>query len=67
MNARNAAGMTPEELSLQDAFIEGQRAGVAFRSASLNPFQHDTREHAEWERGRSCVIGARLNSKRKVA
>ncbi len=50
-----------EAASMQDAFIEGQRAGRLGLASSLNPWQHNTREYAEWERGRSGVIGAALN------
>lgn len=64
---RNAAGTSPEVLSMQDAFCEGQRAGQVGISASLNPYQLGVPEYAEWERARSAVIGARLNSQRKIA
>lgn len=67
MAQRQAAGTSPEVLSMQDALVEGQRAGQLGLSASLNPNQAGTPEYAEWERGRSCVIGARLNSTRKSA
>lgn len=61
MIQRNAADVTPEELSMQDAFIEGQRAGHLGLGAGMNPYQHGCFEHDEWERARSCVIGAFLN------
>lgn len=65
---RAAAGISPEALSLQDAFIEGQRAGHLGLSAGLNPYQTGCLEHHEWERARSCVIGAFLNgSLRRIA
>lgn len=64
---RNASQTSPEVLSLQDAYIEGQRAGHLSLSASLNPYQNGCAEHDEWERGRSCVIGAFLNNLRRVA
>lgn len=64
---RRASGISAEELSLQDAFIEGQRAGHLNLAASLNPWQAGTVHHAEWERGRSCVIGAFLSNLKRVA
>lgn len=66
---RNASGISAEILSLQEAFLEGQRAGQMGLAAGLNPYQAGIPEHAEWERGRSAVIGARLNSNinRRVA
>lgn len=67
MAQRQASGTSPEVLSMHDALVEGQRAGQLGLSASLNPNQASTPEYAEWERGRSCVIGARLNSQRKYA
>lgn len=63
MNKRNAAGISPEELSLQDAFMEGMRAGGMQLSPSLNPYQDSTPEHAAWERGRqgaASIAAARL-------
>jgi hypothetical protein len=47
---------TADEMSLQDAFMEGQRAGNMLFGPPLNPFQDDTPEHAEWERGRSAAV-----------
>lgn len=64
---RNASGISPEILSMQDAHTEGQRAGHLGLSASLNPYQAGCPEHDEWERARSCVIGAYLNNLRRVA
>lgn len=52
--------MTPDELSIQDAFQEGQRAGMLALSPSLNPYQDDTPEHAEWERARLAALAYRL-------
>lgn len=57
---RHASGMSPEELSLLDAFCEGQRAGVMNLAAGLNPYAPLTPESAEWERGRAAAIGAWL-------
>jgi hypothetical protein len=64
---RTAAGFSPEELSLQDAAMEGHRAGRLGLSASLNPYQSGCAEHAAWEVGRNCAIGAYLNNLRKIA
>lgn len=58
---RAASGMSPEQLSLQDAFMEGQRAGQLGLSSALNPWQHGSAQHAQWERARMGVIGAALN------
>jgi hypothetical protein len=60
---RTYAGISPEELSIFDAAMEGQRAGHLGLSASLNPYQSGLAEHAAWERARSCVIGANLNNR----
>lgn len=51
---------TPDELSLMQAAVEGQRAGVMGHGASMNPYQDDTPEHREWERVRLNTIGQRL-------
>lgn len=52
-----------EAAALQDAFMDGQRAGQLGLSAGLNPWQRGTGQSSEWERGRSAVIGARLNGR----
>lgn len=52
---------TPDELSLQQAQSEGQRAGEMSLPPSLNPYQDNQPEHAVWERARLNVIGYRLN------
>lgn len=57
MTAREAAGVSREELSLQEAFIEGQRAGARGASASENPNQEGFPEYKEWERGRLSAQG----------
>jgi hypothetical protein len=54
---RAASGMSPEQLSMQDAFIEGARAGRMGFGASLNPYQDSAPEHNEWNRGRLSAIG----------
>lgn len=51
MSARNAAGISIEELALQDAHAEGARVGCQGLSSSLNPFQDHTPEHEAWNRG----------------
>lgn len=62
---RHAFGMSPEELSLQDARIEGQRAGANGVAAGLNPWQSGSPEYEAWERGRSAAEADRLH--RRVA
>lgn len=57
---RTASGMSPEELSLIDAGNEGRKAGMLGTAAALNPFDHGTPEHQEWERQRMAAIAARL-------
>jgi hypothetical protein len=57
---RAASGLSPELLSLQEAFAEGQRAGAAGKEASENPYQDHTPEHGEWRRGRAGVGGMKL-------
>jgi len=64
---RRAASYSPELLSLQEAFLEGQRAAGFSHGASMNPYQDPTAEHAEWERGRMAGLAARLNSPRRAA
>jgi hypothetical protein len=61
MEKRNAAGITPDELSVQDAYMEGQRAGASNIAAGLNPYK-DTQspEYQAWERGRAATVGMRL-------
>ena len=49
---RQAARFSPEEMSLQDARIDGAKAGARGTAAALNPYQHTEPEHAEWERAR---------------
>lgn len=52
---RNAAGTSPEILSIQDAFAEGQRA----TDNDVNPFQDGTPEYDAWERGRCGALTVR--------
>lgn len=61
---RAAAGISPEILSLMDAAAAGRKAGMYGHGASLNPYDHATPEHAEWNKQRLAVIAFRLNSKR---
>lgn len=59
---RRASGCSPEELSLQDAFMEGQRAGSLGTASALNPFSDpDSPHHQAWERGRNAAEGYRRN------
>lgn len=64
---RRASGFSPEQLSLQNAFIEGARAGSMGLSPSLNPYQNRPAEHAEWERGRFGALGNELAKRVKAA
>ena len=56
---RRASGFSPELLSIQDAWAEGQRAGGMSLGASMNPYQDSTPEHDAWERGRFAVVSQR--------
>lgn len=59
---RRASGYSPEELSLQDAYMEGQRAGSLGTAAGLNPYSDPGSSHYQaWERGRSAAEGYRRN------
>lgn len=59
---RRAAGFSPEQLSIQDAYMEGQRAGSLQTAAGLNPFSDPASPHYQaWERGRSAAEGYRRN------
>lgn len=62
---RAASGSSPEQLSLQDAYIEGSRAGGLGLSPSLNPFQDSVAEHGEWERGRRNALAQRMAGARR--
>lgn len=57
---RTAYGISPEELSLQDAAIEGAKAGQMGFGASLNPYQDNTPEHREWDEKRMQALASRL-------
>lgn len=57
---RTAYGMSPEELSMQQAGIEGAEAGMRGTAASLNPYQDHTPEHREWDRCRLAALGQAL-------
>lgn len=65
---RTASGISPEELSIQDAFMEGQRAGHIGTAAGLNPY-NDPRlpEYQAWERGRSAVEAMNLADRTRAA
>lgn len=59
---RRAAGFSPEELSIQDAYMEGQRAGSLGTASALNPFSDPgSPHHQAWERGRNAAEGYRRN------
>lgn len=48
---RRASGYSPEQLSLDEAFVEGARAGNMELAPSLNPYQDFCPEHEAWLRG----------------
>ena len=59
---RNAAGMSKEELVLQDAYLEGQRAGAQGLAAGLNPWRDPASpEYQAWERGRAAAEAYRYS------
>jgi ribosome modulation factor len=59
MQIRNASGISPEELSIQDAYSEGARVGALGLPHSLNPFQDNTPEHESWTRGWTAASSQR--------
>ena len=68
MTPRNAAGMTPEELSVQDAYLEGQRAGHLGVAAGANPYTNPLLpEYKAWERGRSAAESMRFADRIRCA
>lgn len=68
MTPRNAAGHSPEELSIQDAYMAGQRAGHLGVAAGANPYNDPTLpEYQAWERGRSAVESMRLADRVRAA
>jgi hypothetical protein len=68
MTHRNAAGHSPEELALQDAYFEGQRAGTIGTAAGANPFADPTLpEYQAWERGRGAVEAMKLADRVRAA
>lgn len=60
MTPRNAAGMSPEELSMQDAAIEGSRAGQKGRGREMCPYDHQRPEYKAWDDARLQVIATSL-------
>ncbi len=52
--------LTVDELSLQDARIDGADAGRRGTSAALNPYDHETKEHAEWNKHRMLALAQSL-------
>lgn len=48
---RNAAGISAEELFLQDVHADGAKSGYQGDSIHLNPFQSDVPAHETWKRG----------------
>lgn len=60
---RHALGMSPEELSLQDAFLAGMRDGLNGVAAGCNPYSDPhCPEYQEWERGRRGAEAIRLSN-----
>lgn len=59
--------LTPEEMSVQDARSQGQKAGEMSYGASMNPYSDGTPENAIWENARTANISYRLNSLVKLA
>lgn len=60
---RNASGSSPEILSLQDAYLEGQRLGMAGFGPEMNTYAPGTPEWHECDRGRRNALGFRLGGK----
>lgn len=58
--AERATKPTPEELSLQDAYIEGVKDGNLSVRKSMNPWQSGLPEYDAWERGRTAAMGQML-------
>lgn len=58
-DGREDAARKAAELSIQDAFMEGQRAGGMSLAAGLNPHQLVSPEYDAWERGRSGALAMR--------
>lgn len=63
MTVKHQTGLSPAELSLIDAGNAGRQAGMLGTAAALNPYDHGTPEHAEWEKWRLATIAARLEGK----
>lgn len=61
--AREQERLDAATLSLIDAGNAGRKAGMFGHGASLNPYDHGTPEHAEWDKHRLATIGARLAGK----
>lgn len=57
---RNASGTSPEALELQDALLDGMRAGERGSAAGLNPHPVGSPKHAEWLRGHRSVSARKL-------
>jgi hypothetical protein len=59
---RNAAGVSKETLAMQDAYLEGQRAGAQGVAAGLNPWRDPASpEYMAWERGRLAAESYRTS------
>jgi len=65
-DAERTLAKRADELSLQQAFMEGQLAGVKGRGHEMNPYSDpNCPEHHEWNRGRLGAMGHALA--RKIA
>jgi hypothetical protein len=54
---KHASGMSAEEHTLLDAYVQGRRAGRDFCSPEMNPHPAGSAKHASWERGRVSALG----------
>lgn len=54
---KRVAGVSTEELSLEQAREAGRAVGIRGGSASLNPYQEGFPEYKEWEKARLAALG----------
>lgn len=57
---RTAYGISPEELSMQDAAIEGARAGHKGHGRDMCPYDHESPEYKAWDDARLQAIATSL-------
>jgi hypothetical protein len=60
---RTAYGMSPEEMSLADAFMEGQRLGMRGWGPEMIEYAPGSPEWHECNRGRLNAIGWRIGGR----